>query len=106
MSDPIGYRRWAIAEGRIPASGDESACILNASDDDAHLHVTVFFSDREPVGPYLLTVPAHRTLHAHFHELEEPEPIPRNTDFSSVIESDVPVVVQHSRVNPERSELS
>jgi len=97
MSDPIGYRRWAIAEGRLSGDGDETACILNASGDDAHVALTVFFVDREPCGPYRLTVPAERTLHMHYAELADPEPIPPDTDYSSVIESDVPVVVQHSR---------
>jgi hypothetical protein len=99
MSDPIGYRRWAIAEGRLSDHGDETACILNASGDDAHVALTVFFPDREPAGPYRLVVPAKRTLHMHFGALSDPERIPSDTDYSSVIESDVPVVVQHSRAD-------
>ena len=99
MSDPIGYRRWAIAEGRLNDSNDETACILNASDDDAHIVLTVFFPDREPAGPYQMVVPALRTLHMRFGALDSPEPIPHDTDYSSVIESDVPVVVQHSRAD-------
>jgi hypothetical protein len=99
MSDPIGYRRWAIAEGHLADADDETACILNASGDDAHIALTVFFPDRDPCGPYRLTVPARRTLHMHFAELADPEPIPHDTDYSSVIESDVPVVVQHSRAD-------
>ena len=44
-------------------------------------------------------MPARRTLHQRFNELEEPEPIPRDTDYASVIESDVPIVVQHTRLD-------
>jgi hypothetical protein len=29
----------------------------------------------------------------------DPEPIPRDTDYASVISSDVPIVVQHSRLD-------
>jgi hypothetical protein len=104
MSDPIGYRRWAIAEGRLAENGDETACILNASPDDAHVALTVFFADREPAGPYEVFVSARRTLHLHFDALAEPEPIPRDTDYSTVLESDVPVVVQHSRSGPGESD--
>jgi hypothetical protein len=93
MPDPIGYRRWAIAEGHLIDSVEETACILNASEDDAHIALTVFFSDRDPAGPYELVVPARRTLHMNFGDLD----IPRETDYSSVLESDVPVVVQHTR---------
>lgn len=100
MADPIGYRRWAIAEGYLPSSGTtrETACILNASGDDAHVLIEIFFSDRDPVGPYAIDVPARRTLHLKLDELGDPEPIPRDTDYASVISSDVPVVVQHTRL--------
>ncbi|HVH11511.1 MAG TPA: sensory rhodopsin transducer, partial [Longimicrobium sp.] len=50
-------------------------------------------------GPYALTVPARRTLHQRFNELRDPEPIPRDTDYASVIQSDVPVVCQHTRLD-------
>ena len=73
--------------------------MLNASDDDAHVEITVFFKDREPVGPYRVTVPARRTLHQRFNDLTDPEPIPRGTDYASVIISDVPIVVQHTRLD-------
>jgi hypothetical protein len=110
---PMGAKRWAIAEGYIPGwshgpepqfTSHETVCILNVSDDDAHVAITVFYSDREPAGPYRLTVPARRTRHVRFNDLQEPEPIPLDTDFASVIESDVPVVVQHTRLDSRQSE--
>ena len=108
MTNPIGNKRWAIAEGYIPASSHgpepqmtshETACLLNTSDEDAHIKITIFFSDREPVGPYRVTVPARRTKHLRFNDLTEPERIPVDTDYASLIESDVPVVVQHTRLD-------
>ena len=77
----------------------ETVCILNTSSQEAHIEITVFYSDRDPVGPYKVTVPAHRTQHIRFNNLKEPEPIPTGTDFASLIESDVPVVVQHTRLD-------
>jgi hypothetical protein len=44
-------------------------------------------------------VPAGRTKHLRFNDLNDPEPIPRGTDYASVIESDVPIVVQHTRLD-------
>lgn len=113
MDVPVGHKRWAIAEGYIPAwsngpepqfTSHETACLLNASDEDAHVEITVFFSEREPVGPYRLTVPARRTRHVRFNDLEDPEPIPADTDYASVIESDVPIVVQHTRLDSRQAE--
>lgn len=112
---PIGKRRWAIAEGMIPAQSTsddpklishETACILNAGDAAARVRIIVFFSDREPAGPYKLNVPAHRTLHLRFNDLTDPEQIPRDTDYASVIESDVPIVVQHTRLDNRMAEVS
>ena len=113
MNAPIGHRRWAVAEGYIPGwsngpepqfTSHETACLLNVSDEDAHVEITVFFSDREPIAPYRLRVPAPRTLHVRFNELEDPEPIPVDTDYASVIESDVPIVVQHTRLDSRQAE--
>ncbi len=113
MKKPIGQRTWAIAEGYIPTwsngpapefTSHETACILNTSDQDAHVQVTVYFADREPAGPYRILVGARRTRHLRFNELTDPEPIPTGTDYSSVIESDVPIVVQHTRLDSRRAE--
>ena len=113
--DAIGRRRWAIAEGYIPPASTgttreleshETVCILNASDADAHVQITVYFHDRDPVGPYKVDVPACRTRHVRFNDLTDPAPIPRGTDFSSVIESDVPIVVQHTRLDSRQAELA
>lgn len=108
MTEPIGARRWAIAEGYIPEFGTgpepemtshETACILNAGSEDAHVTITILFSERDPAGPYEVVVPARRTRHVRFNDLDNPEPIPKATDYASVIESDVPVVVQHTRLD-------
>ncbi len=113
--EPIGRKRWAIAEGYIPGESSfdtrelishEAACILNAGDEDAHVAITVFFKDREPAGPYQVTVAARRTLHLRFNDLEDPEPVPRDTPYSSVIEADVPIVVQHTRLDSRKSEIA
>jgi hypothetical protein len=113
MSEPIGHRRWAIAEGWIPSysngpepemTSHETACLLNAGDNDATVSITVFFADREPAGPYRVSVPARRTRHVRFNDLTDPEPIPRATDYSSVIESDVPIVVQHTRLDSRQAD--
>ena len=109
----IGNRIWAIAEGYIPSYGHgpepeftshETACVLNANDKEANLSILIYYSDKEPVGPYHVTVPARRTKHIRFNDLKDPEPIPRDTDYACVIESDVPVVVQHTRLDSRQSE--
>jgi hypothetical protein len=113
--EAIGRRRWAIAEGYIPSESafsdralisHETACILNAGDREARIEITIVFADREPVGPYTVTVGARRTLHLRFNDLKDPEPVPRDTDYASVFESDVPIIVQHTRLDSRRAELA
>jgi hypothetical protein len=94
----IGRKHWAIARGWISPIGDETVSFLNVSVEEAHVEITVYYSDRDPVGPYRVTVPARRTKHVNFNYLTDREPIPRATDYASTIESDVPIVVQHSRL--------
>ncbi len=86
--NPVGSTKWAIPEGYIPAqshgpepqmTSHETACLLNVSDQDAHVAITIFFKDREPVGPYRIVVPARRTRHVRFNDLKDPAPIPRET---------------------------
>ena len=112
MKNPIGQKRWAIAEGYIPEfshgpepemTSHETACLLNTSNQDAHVQITIYFSNRECVGPYRVIVPANRTKHLRFNDLKDPEPIPRGTDYASVIESDVPIVVQHTRLDSRQN---
>lgn len=108
-----GKHTWAIPEGYIPEESTgpepemeshESVCILNATDEEATIDLTIYFTDREPVGPYEKTVPANRTRHFRYNEFEDPEKVPKGEDFASVIESDVPVVCQHTRLDSRQAE--
>lgn len=109
----IGHKRWAIAEGYIPGwshgpepqmTSHETICVLNTNIESARVAITVFFSDRDPAGPYHVVVPPRRTRHIRLNELSDPEPIPKETDFASVIESNLPIVVQHTRLDSRQAE--
>lgn len=109
----IGKQRWAIPEGYIPEGSTgpepemeshETICILNAGEQDVDVEITVFFTDRDPAGPYEATVPAKRTKHLRFNEFDDPEPVPKGTPFASVLKADGPVVCQHTRLDSRQSE--
>jgi hypothetical protein len=104
----IGKKIWVIAEGYLPPDdltkshqlvSHETACMLNAGDVDANVAIKIFYKDRDPAGPFKVIVPAHRTLHLRFDGLTDPETIPRDCDYSSLIISDQPIVVQHTRLD-------
>ena len=109
----LGKKVWVIAEGYIPPYGTgkepeftshETACILNTGEEKAEVEITLFFADKDPVGPYKVSVEPRRTKHLRFNDLEDPEPVPRGSDYASIIESNVPVVVQQTRLDSRQSE--
>lgn len=116
MTNPCGSARWAIPEGYIPSAsvdpGDpalishEAACMLNTSDQDAEVVITVYFEDREPAGPYRVRLGARRTHHLRFNDLRDPEPVPRDTPYASLIESSVPIIVQHTRLDSRNPNIA
>src|SRR5687767_899017 len=93
---PMGDCRGLFPKGSHgPApsmTSHETECVLNASDQEARIEITIFYADRDPVGPYRVAIPPRRTKHVRFNDLTDPEPIPHGTDFASIIESTTPVV--------------
>src|ERR1700733_12442248 len=104
----IGKKVWAIPEGYIPGKSvseepalvsHETACLLNVTHQDAEVSITVFFRDREPVGPYRVRVPARRTVHLRFTDRTNPAPIPRDTDYAPWFDGNVPIILQYKRLD-------
>ena len=70
------------------------------------MSITLYFTDRDPVGPYEVVVPPRRTLHLRFNDLQRPVRVPRDTDYSSVFSSEVPIVVQHTRLDSRHAQIA
>jgi hypothetical protein len=81
----------------------DSACMLNANPEPAHIELTIYYDDRDPAGPYRLTIPGNRVHHQRFNDLVDPEPIPHGKDYSVVVRSDLPIVVQHTRLDSRQA---
>jgi hypothetical protein len=103
-----GKLLWVVADGYIPPgshgpapemTSHEALCILNAGTVAADIELTLYFTDRPPVGPYRLQVEAQRTRHVRMNLLRDPEPLPLGTPYSCVIAASAPVVVQHTRLD-------
>jgi hypothetical protein len=113
ISPMIGATTWVIGDGWIPPTSTgpepdmashESACMLNANDQPADVEILLYFADRDPAGPYRLQIPARRVRHQRFNDLTDPEPVPVATDYSVLIRSTVPIVVQHTRLDSRQAE--
>jgi len=106
-----GEKIWYIPDTYIPeiSSGSltshESVCVLNCSSEDALLHFTIFFEDRDPIEDIMHVVPARRTKHIRTSSLsKEGQTIPVGVPYAIEVVSDVPVVVQYSRLDATQAE--
>jgi hypothetical protein len=107
MSSNGGKLCWFVPDGYLPsrssgrATSHESACILNAGDRSAHVRLVFYFEDREPVGPVELEVGPRRTRHVRLDQLSSlgVDELPTDVPYAYALESDVPVVLQHSRLD-------
>lgn len=102
----VGKRRWYVPDGYLPGDSShgvvshEAACLLNTGDRDAELLFTFFFEKQDPIGPVPVKLAARRVLHVR---LDDPNAIgvelPKGVPYAYSVESDVPVVLQHSRLD-------
>ncbi len=105
---PDGAKVWFIPDAYLatPADDDpiyknhEAICVLNATDDDAHLQLDFYFADRDPIENIAITIPAKRCLHVR---MDDPAQvggytIPFDTPYGVRVRSDVSIVVQYSRM--------
>lgn len=106
-----GKTKWAIAEGYIPKQSNgpipemeshETMCVLNTGPSEAKLVIMIYFADRDPAGP-MEAVPPKRTRHLRFNKFTSPEIIPKGVDYSCTIESNVPVIIQHTRLDSRQA---
>lgn len=111
MYQARGEKIWYIPDGYIPetSSGSltshESVCVLNCSSEEALLRFTIFFEDRDPIEDMLFVVPPRRTKHIRTSSLsKDGQSIPAGVPYAIEVVSDVPVIVQYSRLDSTQAE--
>jgi hypothetical protein len=104
----IGSTTWVVADGYIPPhstgpapemTSHDSVCILNAGPKAAEVDIFVFFTDRDPSGPFRLHIDGRRAHHQRLNDLGQPHAVSPGRDYSLVLRSNVPIVVQHTRLD-------
>ena len=109
-----GKKTWLIADNYLNSvslndwNSHEAVCVLNTTDEDAHLAFTLYFEDREPCRDFKSVCPARRTHHVRLDRIraEDGSAIPTDVPYAMLIESDVPVVVQYSRLDTSHKEMA
>ncbi|NRF96165.1 hypothetical protein HQN89_35930 [Paenibacillus frigoriresistens] len=107
----IGALCWLIPDGFIPANSSgsleshEAICLLNCDYEQAEVKVTIYFEDREPIEDIALTLLGRRTRHIRTDTLmKADEKIPKGIPYAMKVESNVPITVQHSRMDATQAE--
>ena len=111
----FGHTTRVIPGGRISArstgpepefTSRDEIFMLNTGDAEARLALTMFYADREPVGPYELTIAPRRVRRVRCNDLIDPEAMPLGVDYGVLVESDVPIVVQSTRIDTGQPALA
>lgn len=108
-----GKKTWLIPDGYYDGSSNkqvshDAVCVLNTTGKDAVVTMTLFFEDRDEMGGFIAKCGARRTHHIRMDKIKsiDGKTVPINTPYAILVESDVPVVVQYSRLDTAQSELA
>lgn len=110
----MGKHCWLIPDGFLPtkSTGDqvshESVCALNLGEEDAEIRLTLYFEDRDPMDRFVTSCGAKRTHHIRLDKLvdETGQPVPRGVPYAIKVDSSVPIVVQHTRLDTSQEALA
>lgn len=109
-----GKKVWLIPDcylnsvSKNPSVSHEAICVINTSDEDAEIKLTLFFEDRPAMDGFVSLCGAKRTHHIRMDKLcdKEGRLIPRDTPYAALVESSVPIVVQYSRLDTSAAEMA
>jgi hypothetical protein len=109
-----GARTWFFPDGYLPEKtggkfeAHESLMILNVTESDADILLSVYFEDRRPVRDISLSVPAERIRSFRLDRSGEIGGcvIPPLTQYALRVLSSVPVICQFGRLDTSQANLS
>lgn len=112
-----GKKQWYIVDGYRPSPtpdpraeyvGHESVMILNTNDCDAHILISVYFEDKDPVEniPYVVPAKRIRCFKTDDSEVLGGLSIGVGVQYSMEIKSDVGVIVQYGRLDVQQSNMA
>lgn len=114
MENEYGKKVWVFPDGELPPEGKfalkghESIIILNATEREAQVSMSLYFADREPIEGLPLKVNAKRVRCIRTDNAEDMcgVSIPRETQYSICLKSDTPVAVQYGRLDTREQPMA
>lgn len=112
-----GKKKWYIVDGYRPSpqpdpnavyEGHESIMILNTNSKDAHVLLSFYFEDKDPVEniPYVVPAKRIRCFKSNDSEVLNGLEIGVGEQYSLEIKSDIGVVVQYGRLDVQQSNMA
>lgn len=108
-----GKKEWLVSDCYFDSKWNgqvshEAVCVLNTSDKDAKISITLFFQDREPMTGFVAECKSMRTHHIRMDKLlnADGDPVPKDTPYAILVESDTDVVCQYTRLDTAQSEMA
>ena len=109
-----GKKTWLIPDcflnsvSKNESISHEAICVINTTDTDAKINLTLFFEDRDTCKDFSAVCKAGRTHHIRMDKLknDKGELIPRDTPYAALVESNVNIVVQYSRLDTSEVEMA
>ena len=103
-----GNKVWIFPDAELPPEGvnsipgHESIIITNTGKEDAHVRITLLYTDRDPVSDLVITVKAQRVRCLRTNEEKDfgEYTAIMGEQYAVMLESDVPVVAQYGRAAP------
>lgn len=103
-----GNKVWIFPDAELPPEGvnsipgHESIIITNTGKEDAHVRITLLYTDRDPVSDLVITVKAQRVRCLRTNEEKDfgEYTAIMGEQYAVMLESDVPVVAQYGRAEP------
>lgn len=109
-----GKKTWLIPDTYLNSISKnenlshEAICVINTSDTDADITLTLFFEDRECIKGFTSFCGAEKTHHIRLDKIRgaNGEMIPRDVPYAVLLESTQPLVVQYSRLDTSAAEMA
>ena len=109
-----GKKIWLIGDGYWDSHSNgmypshEAVCVLNTSNKDAVITMTLYFEDRDQMEGFVSHCAAGRTHHIRMDKLKDKlgNPVPIDVPYAILVESSTPVVVQYSRLMTSQPEIA
>lgn len=112
-----GKKTWYIVDGYLPYAkavsdagfeGHEAIMLLNCNEQDAHVHMDIYYDDRPPHKDIPITVPAERVLCVRMDHPDEIGGVrlDRQQQYSLRFRSDLNVVIQYGRMDIAQPNLA